>query len=207
MHNVAALGGPGPFRPAPSTPGPPASSALVGFWCPGLCAPGRHQSVSALRPSNSRKMSENMIFCCRATQGLAIAPFNKCSMVGRLSVWCPVWPVASTMSATIVRNRVLTPLRWHPAPACGDPSGTTYRACFRPVVLWNALSFDYMQSILLMCLPDPLPDAAGLQTRLHLSGRAYSGRCSVLISAGPAQTARCGYFSYTAAGTLIVAPR
>ena len=90
------------------------------------------------------------------------------------------------------------PLCWYPAPACDGTAGTTYRACFGPAALWNALSFDYMQSILLMCLPDPLPDAAGLQTRLHLSGRAYSGRCSVLISAGPAQTARYGHFSYTA---------
>ena len=195
---MAALGGPGPFWPAPFTPGPPASSALVGFWCPGLCAPGRHQSGSVLRPSNSRKTSENMIFCCRATQGLAIATFNKCSMEDRLPGWCPVWPVASTMSATILWNRMLTPLCWYPAPACDGTAGTTYRACFGPAALWNALSFDYMQSILLMCLPDPLPDAAGLQTRLHLSGRAYSGRCSVLISAGPAQTARYGHFSYTA---------
>ena len=36
MHNLAALGGPGPFRPWSSTPGPPTGLPPAGFWRPGF---------------------------------------------------------------------------------------------------------------------------------------------------------------------------
>lgn len=62
----------------------------------------RHPSVSALRPSYTRQMSENIIFCCRTTYGLATASFNKDGVVCSLTVWCPVWPVTHTMISIIV---------------------------------------------------------------------------------------------------------
>ena len=55
---------------------PPTCSSPAGFRHPGLYAPGIHRSASALRPSSSRMMLVNMIFCCRVADGLATTPFN-----------------------------------------------------------------------------------------------------------------------------------
>ena len=72
------MGGPGPFRPRPPTPGSPAGSPPAVFRRPGLCAPGRRHSAPALRPSNVRMMSDNVDLCG------AVMPL--CDMASRVLV-------------------------------------------------------------------------------------------------------------------------
>ena len=81
-HNLAALDGPGPFRPLSPTPGPPAGLPPAGFRRPGSCAPSRHHSAPALRPSNVRMMFVRVCFCRAVMPRSAIAPCSVSNRIG-----------------------------------------------------------------------------------------------------------------------------